>query len=87
MRTTVQEIQRSSAANTSAGPCAVDLPGTYPVESAVNLLRLSPEERKAGTIGFFGEGFANADDNGPSYRDGHNGPYDGKQKECSNKRA
>jgi hypothetical protein len=62
-------------------------PVLNPVESAANLLRLSPEEREAATSGFFGEGFANADDNGPSDRDGNNGPYDGKQKECSNKRA
>jgi hypothetical protein len=62
-------------------------PVLNPVKSAANLLRLSPEEREAATSGFFGEGFANADDNGPSYRNGNNGPYDGKQKECSNKRA
>jgi hypothetical protein len=62
-------------------------PVLNPVESAANLLRLSPEEREASTSRFLGEGFANADDNGPSNRDGNNGSYDGKQKECSNKRA
>jgi hypothetical protein len=62
-------------------------PVLNPVESAANLLRLSPEKREAATSGFFGEGFANADDNGPSNRDGNNGPYDGKKKACSDKRA
>jgi len=58
-----------------------------PVESPANLLRLSPKERDAGNSELLWVGFGNADDNGPSNRDGNNGSYDGKHKACSNKRA
>jgi hypothetical protein len=71
----------SFGADVSACPSAVDVPGVFnPAESPARLLRLSPEEREVGSSEFLGEGFANAEDNGPSNRDG-------KQKACSDKRA
>jgi len=62
-------------------------PVLNPAESPAKLLRLSPEEREAAGSELLGEGFGNAEDNGPSNRDGNNGSHDGKQKACSDKRA
>jgi hypothetical protein len=56
-------------------------------ESAANLLRLSPEEREIGSSEFLGEGYANADDNGPSNGNRNNHSYEGKRRVCSDKRA
>jgi hypothetical protein len=56
------------------------------VDSVLSHAGLSPEHG-AGSSKFLGEGFPNAEDHGPSNRDGNNGSYDGKQKACSNKRA
>jgi hypothetical protein len=54
-------------------------PVLFPAESPTNLLRLSPE-RGANSSEFLGESLDNAEDNGPSNRDG-------KYKACSDKRA
>jgi hypothetical protein len=71
--------------DSSAGSCVVDIL-LYPAETATNLLQLSPD-REANSSEFLGESLDNAEDNGPSNRDGNNGSYDGKQKACSDKRA
>lgn len=70
-----------------AGPCVVDVSGTILAEAPTHLLRLSPEEREPGSSELLGEGYANADDNGPSNRDSNNGSYEGKRRVCSSKRA
>jgi hypothetical protein len=61
--------------------------GSAAAESLANLLRLSLEERGISSGELLWEGFANAEHNGPSSRDGNNGSYDGKYKACSDKRA
>src|SRR5215510_1741777 len=70
-----------------AGPCVVDVSGTNFAASPTHLLRLSPEEREAGSSEFLGEGYANADDNSPNNRGGNNDSYEGKHRVCSDKRA
>jgi len=68
-------------------PAQLMVPVLNPTEFPANLLRLSPEEREAGSSEFLREGYANADDNSPNNRGGNNDSYEDKHRVCSDKRA